>query len=355
MKSADAKALATKQRAAERAKEAAKKVTAKKTNPNTQVGRTNLQQTAIDKSVDTQKDVNRFNTEGPFGSRNIVTNPDGSTTIKDGLGSQQGLYDQQLERDRGLGNIAQGQLGQLGQSASRPYDLSGIGNDPTKFNYDTQRKAAEDKVYNQFASRNEPRFEKEQKDFAQRMASQGIPQDSDKYKELAQELSRNQQDQRDSASTQAFQLGGSEEAQAYGQGLQSRQQGVSEYGTTRNAPYQDMANVLGLQKGLMLPQFQNVGQVDVGTVDAAGIASNLATEATQRAAAQRSGGGAAPVEPFSLQSDPSYQRWLAQQQYIKQNPAPQPKGPSTGQQIGQIVGQVGGTAGGIALGNYLGG
>jgi hypothetical protein len=93
--------------------------------------------------------------------------------------------------------------------------------------------------------------------------------------------------------------------------------------------------VLGLQKGLMVPQFQNVPGLDTGTVDASGIASQLAQEANQRLAASKAGGGGgggAVEAPFSLASDPSYQRWLAQQQFLQQNQ------PSTGQQVLNTIG-----------------
>ena len=328
MKSADAKALAKKERDAERKK----KKDAKNSNPNTFKGRLTIAQK-----------TGQVNEKGPFGNRTYKTDKDGRTTATNDLGEQQALFEQQLARDEALGKISQSQLASLQQSMSQPFSLSHLGNDPTQFNYQAQRDAAEKRVYDRFAARNEPRFQKELKDFDAKMAAQGVPQGSDKYNELKLALSREQQDQRDSASTQAFQLGGAEEAQAYGQGLQSRQQGISEYGQTRSAPYSDMAAVLGLQKGLMLPQFTNPG-----AVDGAGIASQLQQESIAKAAS-RGGGGPAP-EPFSLQTDPVYQRWLAQQQYIKQNPV---KGPSMGQQMGQIVGGAVGPMAGAALGTWL--
>ena len=328
MKSEDAKALAKKQRDAERKK----KKDAKNSNPNTFKGRLSIAQK-----------TGQVNEVGPFGSRTYKTDKNGRTTATNDLGEQEELFKQQLGRGEALGKIAESQLAALQQSMAQPYSLAHLANDPANFNYQAQRDAAEKRVYDRFAARNEPRFQKELKDFDAQMAAQGVPQGSDKYNELKEVLTRQQQDQRDSASTQAFQLGGAEEAQAYGQGLQSRQQGISEYTQGRAAPYSDMAAVLGLQKGLMLPQFTNPG-----AIDGAGIASQLQQENIAKSAS-RGGGGPAP-EPFSLQTDPVYQRWLAQQQYMKQNPV---KGPSTGQQIGQIVGGSLGPLAGAALGTWL--
>jgi hypothetical protein len=336
MKSADAKALATKQRAAAAKNKAANKAAINKKNPNTVSGRLNLAQT-----------TGQVNETGPFGSRTFTTDKDGRTIATTDLGTQQPLYNQQLERDTGLGNIAQGQLAQVQQSASTPFSLAGIGNDPTQFNYQSQRDAAEKRVYDRFASRNEPRFDKELKMFDAQMASEGVPQGSDKYIELKKALTMQQQDQRDSAGTQAFQLGGNEESQAYNQGLSSRQQGVSEYGQARAAPYTDMANTISLQKGLMVPQFTNPG-----AVDGAGIASSIAQENTAQYAATHKGGGGGGDPPFSLANYAPYQSWQAQQEYLRQHPQ---KGPSLGQQIGGVVGQVAGPALGLGLGSWLAG
>lgn len=291
--------------------------------------------------------MNRVNQVGPFGSQKWSQDANGNWTMTTDLGGQQGLYDQQLSRDTGLGDIAKSQMGRIqGQGA---YDLSGIGNDPTKFNFADQRKAIEDQIYKRFADINEPRFQQEEQDFDQKMADRGIPVGSAQYNTMKMEMERQHNDARQAAQVGAIQTGQGEEAQAFNQGMQARQQGVQEYGQQRGAPWQDMANAIGMQKGLMVPQFQGIrdyGQVDQANTDVSGAI------AATKPVSMGGGGGGGGAAPFNLATDPAYQRWLAQQTWLQQNG---PKGPSTGQQIGGMVGNVLGTAGGIALGSYLGG
>lgn len=68
--------------------------------------------------------MNRVNQVGPFGSQKWSQDANGNWTMTTDLGGQQGLYDQQLSRDTGLGDIAKSQMGRIqGQGA---YDLSFI-------------------------------------------------------------------------------------------------------------------------------------------------------------------------------------------------------------------------------------
>jgi hypothetical protein len=99
-----------------------------------------------------------------------------------------------------------------------------------------------DAVMNEFNRVNEPKFQQEEQNFRNLMASRGVPEGSEAYNRGMQDLKETQNQARISAGNQAYQTGMQAQAQGYGQAQQTYQM-----------PYQNMAafnpyfNVYGQQ------------------------------------------------------------------------------------------------------------
>lgn len=234
-----------------------------------------------------QQLYNRVNETNPYGQATYVQNPDGTVTRQINLSaSQQTLLDQQQQRDIELGN----QGGQKFVEAAKTWgtapdyskvqklssptytgldklpdklDYSNIDKLPDNPNYSkaqklattgyegiqgintqanynkaprilggqdllSERQRVEDTLYNAQMKRLDPVFAKQKEDLAQKLANQGIPTTSERYKRELANLDQNQSDARIQAQAQASQQGLGEQQGLYGMSLSSRQQGVGE-------------------------------------------------------------------------------------------------------------------------------
>lgn len=108
--------------------------------------------------------------------------------------------------------------------------------------YSQQRQRAEESVMGTFNRRMDPQFQKEEADFRQMMAERGIPETSDQFAREYQNMKRTQNDARLDAMDRGVQLGQGEQAQAFGQQVQTYQM-----------PYANMSafNPMYAQQGAM--------------------------------------------------------------------------------------------------------
>lgn len=89
--------------------------------------------------------------------------------------------------------------------------------------YAAQRLAAENSVMDSFNRRMEPQFQQQGQDFRARMAARGIDEGSEAFQQMYQnEVTNPQTDARADAMSRAFQLGQSEQAQQFGQGVEEK-------------------------------------------------------------------------------------------------------------------------------------
>lgn len=121
--------------------------------------------------------------------------------------------------------INTGIQGQLGGVFNRPnFAPSNLPQVPGVQNgFDNSVRQASDAVYDEFSRRNEPRFQQEQEAFRQRMYEQGVPEGSEKYTLLQEQMKQGQNDARQGAQNQAFQAGSQYQNQQFGQGLAANQ------------------------------------------------------------------------------------------------------------------------------------
>lgn len=255
---------------------------------------------------------------------------------------QNQVINQRQDADIGLGTAANAMMPRIQQNFSQDFDWNSLPTAPWAQGQDIRGMAQsyQDQVYQDFARTAEPEFQRQVADFEQMAANRGWPVGSEIYNNQKKQLMDTQEGQRQSIRTQALQ-GSTQYGQAYNDmGTQNYQNAYTMGQARRNQPLADFNALYGGTSGMGM---QNLAYSQQGALqDDAQRAQMALMKATPRG-----GGGGGGSTPFDLATDPSFQRWQAQQEYLKQN---QPKQPSYGAQLG------GGIAGAIAggLGQGLG-
>lgn len=222
---------------------------------------------------------------------------------------------------------------------SKQFSLDGLANDPNKMDFSADRARVENSVFNQFKSRLDPQFQRDNDNFEQSMANKGIPRGSQLYSQMQNELRQSQNDAYTNAEQQAIQMGGTELGRSSDLALRARGQGVGEATLLRNQPFQELAGIAGLN------QYQQ-------TQDWQGKQNEL-DRANQRYGVDHQKGGASGpgYDVFALQTLKGQQDIAAQNNAARLAAANQPRTPNP---YGQIGGQVAGAVGN-AIGNSAGG
>lgn len=293
------------------------------------------QRIANEYQADLAARYNRIGEQGPFGGAEYVRGPDGQIRRVTSLSDSQSLINaQREEQDINLGNLAKSQFWQTEGIRKNPFNTQGL-SDVTATNFDgapaaaiaptdfsqygslptyqdaaggAERERIEQSVFDRFSRRYDPIFTKQKEELEQQLANQGVPRGSELYTKALQNLDQRQNDARLDAMSQATQLGGEEMTRAFNIGLQGRQQGVNEQNLLyqlgqdarqrstqetrdlyalqaanrdrqlgerlleRDRPYQELAQSLGLQRGVTQPQVGARYDVAVSPLDVAGIA-----------------------------------------------------------------------------------
>jgi len=304
--------------------------------------------------------LNRVGETNPFGSMTYETDPTtGQVTQRTSLAQdEQRLLDQQRQRDLGLGDVAQGQTSRLQGLLSQPFSLDGIGNDPSQMDFSADRKRVEDAAYNQVTSRLQPQFEREEAAFRTRMANEGIPEGSERYNTALSQMKQSQNDAFTQAGFEAIGRGGEELTRSSDLASRAREMGVSERLLGRNQPLSELSSILGMQKGVMLPQFQQRSDIDIGNTAlgygqlglseqelAENRRHNVASESVARLAASKSGSGPY-TDPFALAN---LNQQHAMERLRLQSELERGNQPSTGQQIGGFLSNLGSSFAGSYL------
>jgi len=177
---------------------------------------------------------NRINQTGPMGGQEFYEDPiTGRWTQKTTFGApMQSLYDQ---------------LGK--QFQTNPFtDVS------------ADRAKAENAVYQNYSSKFEPQFNREQENFRQEMANSGVDPTSEKYRRMQDDMMKRQDEMRRSWANEAYTTGGQEQQRL-------SQQQIAQY----NAPIAAFGNMAGAastyQKG-----FNPISQERIENPDVTGTA-----------------------------------------------------------------------------------
>lgn len=254
---------------------------------------------------------------------------------------------QRQQSDIGLGRVAGGLMPQVEQSYSQPFDWSQLPSAPVQGDFNNWRQQQIDSTYNDFSSRMDPQFEREQASFRQRMLNEGIQPGSRRYETELQQLTRAQNDARQSALVGAQGVAGQNAQQFYNIGTDARGNALNEAFTKRNLPLNEM-NMLYAGQSPMSMQNLSYSQQKTLQSQAERAAKDLQASAWHPSG----GGGSDPYMGFGSAEG----LWAAQdarnranQQWEYQN-NPQYRKPSTPNPWAQA----GGIIGGSIIGGLLG-
>jgi hypothetical protein len=352
----------------------------------------NSQDLLNQQNISRQQALNRPGELNPFGGSNYVQNPDGTVTRVSTVGNLNPLdtagwtgeqYQNQSYIDRALQAIAgeggannQGQGGLLPQLRgmfSNPLDYSKFSPVPTSDSFSADRQRVEGSLYDRYATVNEPLFQRQQDQLKQQLADQGIDPSNRKYQVQLDQLSRQQNDARQSAQTQAIGAGGQEQQRLFENAGTTRNQQIGEAGQLRAQPLTDLKGLLGAVNPVNLPQFNATQNINVPVTDFAGAADNQLTRnanlesaklgfANQMAIAGLQAGAAKDLSAANNQQDFQNQQALNQQQFGFNQQLANANKPNSSSVFGQIgggflqglFGGLGNSAG-SSLGGWFGG
>lgn len=170
----------------------------------------------------------------------------------------QGLFDQQLRLSRGVGDVAEGQLGRVGDAVSQPFSVAGLpervsnvaaaGPGPTDLN------AARDATTNAIIARNQPLMDRQRSMLATQLRNQGLVPGGEAYGNAQDDLGRQENDFR----LAAIAAGNAEQNQLFGQDLARGNQAFGQ--DVQNAGLANQVRATGIQeeaylRGLPLSEF----------------------------------------------------------------------------------------------------
>lgn len=312
----------------------------------------NAQAEANTKAAITQANLNRIDQVTPQGTLAYTqtgTYADGTpkyTQTQTYSPEQQNLYNQEVQVDAGLNQLAVNNLDRVAQAQNTPFnfdnmtptravqpntsaiqtglDYSGVSAMPTGDSFDATSKAAADAVYKQAASRLDPQYAQLEAAERNRLINSGISENSQAYRTALDNFGRSRSDAYNQANYSSIAAGLAAQDQGFDQALASRQQGVSEvnqqgafrnnaanqsYNTDlsaanqnnavrqqqiqeasylRNLPINDIAALLGTGGQVSGPQFQDFAQVGVAAPDYQGaVQSNYNAQMQQYTAQQQ--------------------------------------------------------------------
>lgn len=348
----------------------------------TPTGITNTQDLLNQQYVSRQQAINRPEEDTAFGSKQFIQQPDGTITEVKGIGDLnnkdvQGWTGQQYANEsyinRALQGIAgeggannQGQAGLLPQLRgmfSNPLSFDSLSKAPTVEQFAPDRQRVEDSLYQRFADVNEPQFQRQQEQFRESMANQGIPAGSELYNRQLEQLNRAQNDARQSARTQAIGMGGQEQQRLFENANTLRGNAINESLQLRGQPLNELGGLMSLIGQTPMPQFNQTANINVPLSNFADASQNELNRQTnleqaklgyvnQLAIAQLQAAAAAEAQQAGFQNQQSLQQQEFQNNQNLLNQQNNNK-PGFGDYLGGFLGTVGGAALGQGLNGFF--
>lgn len=143
---------------------------------------------------------------------------------------------------------------------SSPMDASGIKQVGDYASFGDAGKLVQDQLYGTWSKQNEPVFDRQGASFRQRMADEGIPENSEKYRILQSQMMKDQQDARDRQSAVGLQLGSQRQDQLYQGAVSDHNRELEELMTSRTQPIAEAASLLGLSDSVLGRDAQSSAQ-----------------------------------------------------------------------------------------------
>lgn len=241
------------------------------TNVDTASNAISAQDDAARVAIERQIQTNRVNQSGPYGSTTWQRDPvTGAMTQSTSLGPwEQRKYEQQAGQDFYQGEIGQGKLDQIANQGEFSY--GGIKDTIGQDQLTSERQRLEDALMSNFETRNKAQFDREAQNLEQTIADRGLDPTGEAAKELRAQMGQRQSDARQNAMTEASKLGGEELGRTYGISADIRNRQTTEYGTQRNAPYNEYSALRGGQSGLQTPDVAPISDIEVSAVNPGAI------------------------------------------------------------------------------------
>lgn len=214
--------------------------------------------------IQAQTNANQINEVNPFGSSSYSTGADGRVTRTNTMSPEETAMLARLnqQRERAMGT-AGATFSQVEQNARTPFNLDGIPQMPG--DYEQFRRQTEDKVYGAFRRRSDDRFAKEEQGMQQRLADQGIPVGSERWKAEMQQFGRTKSDADLDAQLTAFDAGSRESQNMFQNQGQLRNQAIDERQLMRDRPMQEYQTLMD-GVSLNTPQYSQTQPVDVAGI-----------------------------------------------------------------------------------------
>lgn len=172
---------------------------------------------------------------------------------------QQAALDAQQAIQKSRSDLAQGIMGQVGGTLSKPVDWSSV---PGLVSGEDARKQAFDATYGQAASRLDPQWQARSDAFSNELANQGILPGSQQYQIQMDQFNRARNDAYQSAINNATQYGEQAAQGLFGRSLAGHQQGLADLLQQRGQGFNEMQALLGGEQVGMpqMPGFAQAGQ-----------------------------------------------------------------------------------------------
>ena len=213
------------------------------------VGAAQAQGVANVESARASSKLSNPNIVNPYGSRTVsygVNGDQDQAQVTESLSPEgQKLFDQNNRISQGLGDLAEGGIGRVGNMLGTQFDMSQVPG---------QAKAGQqgwENAYNAIIQRNQPQADRQKAMLDTQLANQGIMQGSEAYKNAQDDFARQQNDFRLGAQQQAT---GQQQAQ-YGMDQSARQDAISQQAYLRQLPLNEI-NALRSGAQVNVPQFQ---------------------------------------------------------------------------------------------------
>lgn len=234
------------------------------------------------------------NSYGPDGSVTYAADPNApggyaqTTNLSPG---QQQLYDSGLQAQQGATNVADQQVGRVGQALGQtltPGQLQTSVNPVTMGDQSVQN--AVNASYNQATSRLDPQWAIADNQTKTALANQGLSQNDTAYQNAEGQFGRNKNDAYTSAYNSAVGAGQAEQGQLYNQGLQggqftntAQQQDFQQQAYQQQLPIDELSSLLGLGQ-VQSPSGINytpTGSASTDVIGAQGLQSSASAKQAQ--------------------------------------------------------------------------
>lgn len=196
--------------------------------------------------------LNNPNINNPFGSQQVVQNPDGTYTLNQSLNPDQ---QKTVEQDTALSQMGRNLATQRLGSFSGEFNPNLTARTSTG-SLEGDRARIEDAVFNRLTKTTDRDFGREKEQLKQELYNRGIPLEEIESRPEMQALNERYDSIKEQARNNAVEVGGTEYSRNFGINEQMRANDYSQQLGGRQQNFNETANLSNYGQGAQLPQFQ---------------------------------------------------------------------------------------------------